>query len=156
MTNPLPLTLLTAAALLFASCGTEAHDHDHDHGNTPKAPVKVESTIQEITKELESVKDAKTAEDADSKLGKLADQLKEGFEKLSGAKPEADGATSQPSLPGMKVLEQAKGLASKLSPGVRDAIASLTTQIQRIENNPELKKILEPVLAKITGLVSLK
>lgn len=123
---------LALAATLFAACGKDA--------GAAASPTGVTDSLTSV---LSGITDAKTAEAAKARLESMATQLDGALANLksaasTGAK-EAGGAIGE-------ALQKALDV---VTPELRKAAAGAETQIGRLQQNPEVQKVLGPVLDKL-------
>ena len=126
------IAIFTTLALL-AACNKDAAAT----GGSGNANVGTVSS--ELATLLTTVKDGPTAEAAKTKLNTLTS--------LKSA-----GASAEKSVSG--AVDMAKKAAEAVTPEMKTALSSITTEVTRLLALPEVTKVIGPVLEKLKALIS--
>ncbi len=133
------IAIFTTLALL-AACNKDAAAT----GGSGNANVGTVSS--ELATLLTTVKDGPTAEAAKTKLNTLTDSLSSALTSLKSA-----GANAEKSVSG--AVDMAKKAAEAVTPEMKTALSSITTEVTRLLALPEVTKVIGPVLEKLKALI---
>jgi hypothetical protein len=149
MIRNLTLATLALVGLTFTACTSEASSSPSAAATTA---TQVFTQIKDLLAGVTTVDAAKAAQEKLAPLVAQASSAMSSMKSIAGTPP-ATGGTTTPGGMGDVATKLAKSAASMMSPELTGAMTAITTQIQRISGNPELKAAFGTSLDSIGALV---